>query len=149
MSALPAQPVEVTRKQPMKLAGSGDESERKLTRLEGKILELLLNPDTRHAKRQELYKMAGCSKGRYYAILKDPWFDQQRREGLQAIIREQTISFVRAAAKTAATPGRDGFQDRRLLLSMTGDHVERRHHDHNVTGRVVVGVIGVAMEDLG
>jgi hypothetical protein len=144
MSALPAQ-VEVTR-QPMQLAGA---EERKLTRLEGKILELLLKPETRHEKKNDLHKLAGCGRTRFYEILKDPWFEQQRRAGIQAIVKEQAAEFVAAAAETARTPGRDGFQDRRLLLSMSGDHIERRQHNHDITARVVVGVVGVDMEDLG
>jgi hypothetical protein len=126
-----------------------DPTERKLTRLEGRVLELLLNPSTRHEKKKDLCELSGCGKTRFYQILKDPWFEQQRRAGIQAIVKEQAAEFVAAAAATAKMPGRDGFQDRRLLLSMSGDHIERRQHNHDVTARVVVGVVGVDMEDLG
>jgi hypothetical protein len=109
----------------------------------------LLNPALRHEKQQDIIKAAGVSKGRYWQIMQDPWFQEQRRNALRSYVQSQAMDFVKAAAKTARTPGRDGFQDRRLMLSLTGDHVERRHHDHNVTARVVVGVIGVDMADLG
>lgn len=143
-----ALPVQVQRKG-MGLRGADDEKNRTLTRTEGKLLDLLLDPATRHLKQKEIYTRAGCSKSRYWTIMQDPWFQEQRRNLLRTMVQEQAAAFVKAAADTAATPGRDGFQDRRLLLTLSGDHVERRQHDHQVTGRVVVGVVGVSMDELG
>lgn len=146
MSAVPTTlPVQATRAVGPKLA----EAERTLTRTEQKILDGIMDPALRHSTQPVFCKAVGVGATRYWQIMKDPWFQEQRRSLLRSIIQRQAMTFVEAAAKTAATPGRDGFQDRRLLLSMTGDHIERRQHNHDVTGRIVVGVVGVSLDELG
>jgi hypothetical protein len=122
---------------------------RTLTRTERKVLEVILTQDNRNKTQEVIAKSAGCSRTMYLKIMADPWFQEQRRNLLRTMIQEQAGAFVQAAVETATTPGRDGFQDRRLLLTLSGDHVERRQHEHQVTGQVVVGVIGVSMDELG
>jgi hypothetical protein len=146
MSALPTQVPVKRARQSMKLA---EDRPRDFTRMERKVLDALMIPELRHAKQKDLCKELGICRVTYWKIMSDPWFQEQRRSAMRHVIEEQASAFVKAAAETAATPGRDGFQDRRLLLSMTGDHVERRQHQHEVNARVVVGVVGVDMADLG
>jgi hypothetical protein len=145
MSAVPtSELVKAQRVQAPKMA----EPERQFTRLERKIMDCLLDHDTTYAKVDDICKAVGCSRNGYYNIMRDGWFQEQRRNLLRDMVQQQASVFIKAAAETAATPGRDGFQDRRLLLNITGDHVERKQHNHDITARVVVGVIGVSMEEL-
>lgn len=138
-------PVQATRAQ-TSLAGQGtatDALNRSFTRKERAVLEAICNPALRDVTVSERAKAAGVSERRYFEIMKDPWFRRQHREYIQATVQERVASLVDASAQTAATPGRDGFNDRRMLLEITGHYVPRQQTDVTSGGQPIVGVIGV------
>jgi hypothetical protein len=132
-------------------AGTGnwhEAEQRSLTRKERAVLAIICDPSMADATNRERYAKAGLSERRYYEILADPWFNEQHRRMIQSVVKERVGRLIEAGYQTAATPGRDGFQDRRMLLEMTGHYVKREQIDHTSGGQPIVGVIGVAMDDI-
>lgn len=149
MSAAPL-PVTVQRQEGRELGprAASDEPNRTFTRVERKVLEAITAPALANATNEERFAHAGVSKTRFYGIMQDPWFRKKHREFIHNHVQGRIAELVNASANTATTPGRDGFQDRRMLLEMTGHYTPRQQIDHTTAGQPIVGVVGVAMDDL-
>jgi hypothetical protein len=151
MSAAPV-PVVVSRQEQGKgqqgLRLADDEQNRTFTRVERKVLEAITSPDLANATNEERYAHAGVGKTRFYAIMQDPWFRRKHREFIYNHVQARIAELVNASANTATTPGRDGFNDRKMLLEMTGHYVPRQQIDHTTAGQPIVGVVGVAMDQV-
>jgi hypothetical protein len=142
-------PVEVKRRDGRGLLTGGDRSiNRMLTRKERAVLRVICDPALCEATQAERAKQAQVSIRQYFSILADPWFREQHRVAINRHVQERVGRLIEAGYQTAATPGRDGFQDRRMLLEMTGHYVKREQIDHTSGGQPIVGVIGVAMDDI-
>jgi predicted DNA-binding protein YlxM (UPF0122 family) len=118
-----------------------------LTRKQRAVLEVIMDPSMANATVEERIKRAGVSLQTYYNVLQMPHVEAERQRLVKQLVTQAVAPAIAACAATAMTQGRDGFQDRRLLLSMSGDYVERKQQDVNVSGSIV-GVVGVALADL-
>jgi hypothetical protein len=116
---------------------------RTLTRAERRILESICDVSQRDLQVDERCKRIGVSRTRYFQIMSDAWFRSQHREYIRRSVQERVSALVGASYDTAVTPGRDGFNDRRMLLEVTGHYVPRQQIDHTTAGQPIVGVVGV------
>jgi hypothetical protein len=93
---------------------------RTLTRGEKLVLAVCINPE--HFKSTDTQKIAatGISRSRYYAIIADPWFHKQIQSATMNFIGLRIAPIVEAAVSTAMVKGKDGHQDRKMLLQMSG-----------------------------
>ncbi len=145
-----AQVVKVKRKGKVEAVELGrDEQNIALTRKQLAVLDVLMDPDNAQKSDTEMSDIAGVSRTTFYRVRMLPEVDAERRRLCKALIQSRVAPIIDRSIKVAMSEGRDGFQDRRLLLSMSGDYVERQQHDVNLTARVMVGVVGVSMDELG
>jgi hypothetical protein len=119
------------------------EAKRSLSRAERRVLESICDPNHRNITVSERCKAIGIGESRYFEVVRDPWFRAQHREAVRRAVDERIASLVNASADTAAVVGRDGFNDRRMLLELTGHYVPRQQIDHTTAGQPIVGVVGV------
>ncbi len=139
--------VEVRRASPGTVTSANDD-ERTFTRKERAVLEAITDPATRNMTNAERAALAGVSDRQYYQIMARPWFRARHRNIIQGHVQSRVADLVEASAVTAATPGRDGFNDRKLLMEMTGHYIARQQIDHTSAGQPIVGVVGVSMDAL-
>lgn len=118
-----------------------------LTRKQAAVLQVIMNPVHHDKTNAEKAKLAGVSERLLYLTLQDAEVESQRQQMVKRMVIQGVAPAVDAMLKTASVPGRDSFQDRRLLLAMSGDYVERKTQDVNVRA-TLVGVVGVQMEQL-
>jgi hypothetical protein len=118
-----------------------------LTRKQAAILKIILNPAHAALTNVQKAELAGVNEATLYRVLALPHVEAERQRMLKHMVVTAVAPAMKAMAATAAVPGRDGFQDRRLLFSMSGDYVERKQQDVTVKG-VLVGVVNVSMDQL-
>lgn len=118
-----------------------------LTRKQLAVLHVLMDPDNAGKSDLELIALAGVSNSTFYKVMRDPQVQAEHQQMCKDLIAKQVAPIIQRSIKVATSEGRDGFQDRRLLLSMSGHYVERKQQDVTVKG-VLVGVVNVSMDQL-
>lgn len=80
----------------------------------------MADPESLRLTNIELARRAGISEKRFYDLMGNPmyraWVNEQRQRTLNRYVDQ----ILTASVKTAAKDGREGHQDRRMLLEMTG-----------------------------
>jgi hypothetical protein len=142
-------PVQVSRADPFNTAASAqNRTWTDLSRAERRVMTVLRDPDNHEKTESERIALAKVSRSRYYEILRDPDFARMEREIVRDTIRASVGAVIHKSLEVAVKRDRDGFNDRKLLLSMSGHYVERSQTDITSQGKQVVGVIGVSMDAL-
>nr|WP_294577194.1 hypothetical protein [uncultured Rhodopila sp.] len=109
---------------------------RRLTRVERAVLAVLVDPrfNQPNTTNAERIAAADVSERRFYEVMADPWFQDQQRRAFLDVIRTNIGPIVEAAVKTASAEGRDGHQDRKMLLEMGGMYIPKSAIDHTTGG---------------
>jgi hypothetical protein len=94
--------------------------EYKLTPVEQRLLETLLNPESAGKSVTEKCQMANISRDMYYRIMKKPEFKSLLSKTAVDLVRDKIADVLAASIKAATTGGVKGYQDRRMLLEMFG-----------------------------
>ena len=106
---------------------------RALSASERKILRVWADPAYYASTDTECIKAAGVGRATYYKAKQTPALEGER----QRICREMLVQGLRGAygamIETAGSPGREGFQDRRLLMEMAGEYTPRQAVSADVT----------------
>jgi hypothetical protein len=118
-----------------------------LTPAERRILAVLCDPKMYDRTETDRIAAAGVSRSRYYELLRDPSLHAIQREILSQTIASNVAAVVDKSITQAVTTGRDGFQDRKLLLEMGRFYTPHSQIDHNVKGHIV-GIVGVKTDDI-
>jgi hypothetical protein len=126
----------------------GDPGEFVPTERQQRVLEVITAPEHRTTDNKAKAAALGMSERQFYRIMAEPGFQEYRRNLMAVRVGAQVESFIHAAAQTARIIGREGDNARRLLMTLSGDHRERTHHEHDHRHRVLVGVVGVPLEEL-
>jgi len=100
-----------------------------LTRPDGKpltakqkaVFEVVCSPEHWKRTETEQMKIAGCGRTRFYQIMGDPWFVEAVSQFARFMVGSRLARLYAASLETAEQPGREGFQDRRLLFGLTGE----------------------------
>lgn len=105
---------------------------RHMTALERRIFAAETGPDTWALSTVDKLKAINAGrKGRqvsmkaYQAAMRDPWFSQQLEDGWKGAARAALPVLLDASIQVATKPTKDGYQDRKLLLGLTGMYNER------------------------
>lgn len=91
-----------------------------LTRSEQKLLAVLTDPKYFGANNAGKAEAAGISDRLLYQIVKRPHFKAAMKDFLTNYLTTQNGPILDAAVQTAKEKGRDGFNDRKMLLEMSG-----------------------------
>lgn len=94
--------------------------ERIPTRTEEKVLAILVNPEHFRKTNAQKIALATCSCYQFYKIMRNPWFQKQVKDAALQLLHGQVMGVFDAAIETAKEVGRDGFNDRKMLLEMAG-----------------------------
>lgn len=131
-------------------AARGIEHQRKrtLTRAERSVIQVLSDPALYRETATERIAAAGVSRDRYYKIMKNPDFRQLQRDFVHDMIRERVAPVIGAALDTASVKGRDGHNDRDMVLQMAGLYTPKQQTDLHVTGEAIIAVAGVNIDDV-
>ena len=121
---------------------------RTLSRKEKAVLRVITDRAYSESTNDEKIAAAGVSKSTFHRIMNDEWVVGVFRSQVASLVQSRVVRYVNAADISAAKPGRDGAIDRWKLLQMAGHYVERSQVDHNHSGKVIVGVVGVSMDEL-
>ena len=138
--------VQATRPELARLGTGGTALDRTLTRKEEAVLRVIMNPDHADKTNQERADTAGVSLRHWYQILADPFIKRRQREAVQDMICTSVAPMLKQSLRVAVEEKRDGFNDRKLLLSMGGFYVERQQIDHTSAGQPIIGVVGVSTD---
>lgn len=95
----------------------------KPTVAEKRLLEVLLNPENLGKSVTELCNLAEVSRNKYYDAMKKDEFAELVSETSQKLVMAKIGDVVNATYKYALAER--GHQDRKMLLTMAGIHVER------------------------
>lgn len=90
---------------------------------EKRLLEVLLNPENLGKSVTELCNLAEVSRNKYYDAMKKEEFVREVSETSQKLVMAKIGDVVNATYKYALAER--GHQDRKMLLTMAGIHVER------------------------
>lgn len=94
-----------------------------------RLMLAMMAPESYKLTVAELAAKAGIGERTYYRLMADPqyrvWLDEQRRQALA----RHVDNIMNAAVTTAARDGRDGHQDRKMLLEMAGLYVPKQAHE--------------------
>jgi hypothetical protein len=132
-----------------KRAEYGDRVEnRKLTRGEVAVLRVLMDPSNAEKTDIDRMKLAGVGNDTWYRVVRDPYIQRKQREMAQEYIRSAVAPMLKQSIQVATSEKRDGFNDRKLLLEMSGFYVPRQQIDHTTAGQPIVGVVGVDPQQL-
>jgi hypothetical protein len=55
---------------------------------------------------------------------------------------------IQAAIETGSNTGRDGANDRRLLMEVSGVYTPKQQVDLHAKNGQIIGIVGVTMDDL-
>ncbi len=112
------------------------------------MLRVLHEPKNHDKTQRDKQKLARVSESTWHKIIRDPWFKQQEAELCRIYLQAELAPIMKASIDTARKPGRDGFADRRMLLETAEVYVPRSQVDHKHSGKLLVGVVGVSMDEL-
>lgn len=94
------------------------------TTAERKLLEVMLNPDNFALSDTKLCQLAGVSRNTFYKSMKKPGFVDYYNELSMNALRGKVGNILQASAVYALSP--EGFQDRKMLLTMTGLYADKQ-----------------------
>ena len=89
-----------------------------LTKAGQRLVAVLLDPAYRHATVRQRAKAARISEPHYYRLMKDEAVHEALRLKARELLAPYLAPILATAVETASQPGRDGHQDRRMLLEM-------------------------------
>ncbi len=137
-----------TQIQPTGTGGNGVDLElnRTLTRVELKILKVLMDPTLADRTAEQRIEIAGVSRTSWFMAIRDPWFQEEQAKAVREHIAISVAPMLNASIETALKPGRDGFLDRRLMFEMGRFHIPKRRVEQTVTGKVAVGIVGIDLQ---
>ena len=90
-----------------------------LATAEKKLLAVLADPRNLGKTAVELSDAAGIARSTYFRLLANPEFNRKRNEVILGVLRDISPA-LKALMKTAEIEGREGAQDRKLLLEIVG-----------------------------
>lgn len=91
------------------------------TTAEKKLLEVLMEPENYTIPISKLCEKAGIGRNTYYHMCKKPEFIKKRNEILDNIFKSFVPEVKKAAVKYAINNAKN-FQDRKMILEMTGEY---------------------------
>lgn len=94
------------------------------TTAERKLLEVMLNPDNFALSDTKLCQLAGVSRNTFYKSMKKTGFVDYYNELSMNALRGKVGNILQASAVYALSP--EGFQDRKMLLTMTGLYADKQ-----------------------
>lgn len=103
------------------------------TTAEKKILEAISDPDNYTIPIQKLCDKADVARNTYYSACKKPGFIEARNKILNAMF-ENLVPEVKKAAMKYALNNAKNFQDRKMILEMTGEY--KPQQDITVNGKI-------------
>ncbi len=86
---------------------------------------------------------AEVSKDTWYRVMKDADFARIHRQMIRSSVNASVSLIINQSTKMAIETGRDGYNDRRMLLEMSGHYTPRQQIDHTTAGQPIIGVVGV------
>lgn len=86
------------------------------------------NPDNFRKTQKQMSIDTGIPQKTISNYLRNPTIQQRLTELRRAALIDVIQEVLEASIATATTPGRDGYNDRRLLLEMTGDIGSRNNN---------------------
>lgn len=103
------------------------------TNAEKKLLEALSNPENYTVPIIKLCETADVARNTYYEACKKPEFITAKNKILNKVFENLVPEVKKAAMKFALTCDKN-FQDRKMILEMTGEY--KPQQDINVTDRI-------------
>ena len=95
------------------------------TAAETRLLEVMINPEFVGKSVVDKCKAAECTTPVYYTALKKPGFMALVRESAVDLVKDKLIDVIAATVKYAVT-SQQNYQDRRILLEMSGMYREKQ-----------------------
>ena len=89
-----------------------------LTKAGQRLVAVLLDPAYRTATNQQRARAARISEPHYYRLMRDEAVHEALRLKARELLAPYLAPILATAAETAIQAGRDGHQDRRMLLEM-------------------------------
>lgn len=90
----------------------------KLTKTQEKILQVMTDPTNWGTSQTQIAELANCSRNSVYLAVKDTDFIKRYNDITMNILGSRTADIINASIRQAMTP--EGFNDRKMLLTMTG-----------------------------
>lgn len=109
----------------------------KLTQTQEKLLKVMTDPENWGKTYTELAKITGCSRNTVYLAVKNDYFVKRYNDIAMTILGSRTGDIINASVKNALK--REGFNDRKLLLTITGIYKESPLVSNNNVGNVYFG----------
>ena len=100
---------------------SEDDKEYNPTNAEKKVLEAMKDPNNYTVSITEFCKNAGVGRNTYYNMLKKPGFIKKKNEIYNKMF-ENFVPEVKKACVKYAINNAKNFQDRKIILEMTGEY---------------------------
>lgn len=123
------------RRRPDRAGGAEMKENDSLTRAERAVLRVLIDPTYHEATNAEKIQAAGVSEAQFYRIVRKPQFREQEKAAFFDLIQTRLGPIIEAAMKTASMEGRDGFNDRKMLLEMGGMYTPKSGLDLTSGGK--------------
>lgn len=116
---------------PMEARGATHDS---MTPAGQRLARVMLDPRHAHTTVRERCRAAGISVSQYYRLTASPEWQAAVRAGVIDYLGAWIGPLLDASIATALIPGREGSQDRQMLLRVLGFIEERRRHEHTGPG---------------
>lgn len=97
-----------------------------LTAAEGRVLDVMLQPESRRKTVSELCDSAGVSRSHYHRLMARPEFREKVVKLSTQMATDQLGPVFEALQTSALILGKEGHADRKLLLEMLGAHQPSR-----------------------
>lgn len=98
-----------------------------------RLLIVLADPDAWGKTNLQRMELASVSKAHFYRLMKDADFLRRARDAMLLGLRGGISGPLEALYKTASKVGREGHQDRKLLLEMTGMYSPAKRNEQAAT----------------
>ena len=128
MSTVPSIPSSERSDPPV--TGSDGHRTPRWSRAQWRVFAVVTNPKHFRKTRNQQHRLAKVSRSRFYAILADPEFRQATHEHVLTRLCSAGAKIINAAVESSLLPGRDGHQDRRMLLTMAGLYSDKQTIEH-------------------
>jgi hypothetical protein len=125
--------------------------QRRLTNTELRVLKVLMNPAYVDLDEQAKLALCGCGATKYRKVKRDPAVRAEMQRMINDALDEEIAPILKKSAEVAKNMGRDGFQDRKMLLTMQGAFKEGGGGINVHLGgakKMVIGVVGIDPDDV-
>lgn len=85
------------------------------------VIAFMIDPANAGKKQYEMAKELGINKNTISRYLQNPAIRERLATIRKTLLHDHMGNILQASIDTASTAGKEGFQDRRLLLEMAGD----------------------------